>query len=212
MSEQKEVRGYKVFNPDWTCRGFQYEVEKNYEMDETPIVYERGYHFCKRLIDCYDYYTFSPENKVAEVTAYGEIDTKGNKQCTNKIRIEREISWKKVLDAVNTGKYCTGIGNSGGENSGNRNSGDLNSGNQNSGDENSGDRNSGDENSGNQNSGNCNSGHHNSGDFNIGSWNSGDLNSSNFNSGCFNTKPTKIFLFNKLSDLTMRDSFMEKSL
>ena len=23
-----EVRGYKVSNPDWTCRGFQYEVGK----------------------------------------------------------------------------------------------------------------------------------------------------------------------------------------
>lgn len=26
-----EVKGYKVFNPDWTCRGFQYEVGKIFE-------------------------------------------------------------------------------------------------------------------------------------------------------------------------------------
>ena len=26
-----EVKGFKVFNPDWTCRGFQYEVGKTYE-------------------------------------------------------------------------------------------------------------------------------------------------------------------------------------
>ena len=32
MSEQKEVRGYKVFNPDWTCRGFQYKVGENKEI------------------------------------------------------------------------------------------------------------------------------------------------------------------------------------
>lgn len=30
-----EVKGYKVFNPDWTCRGFQYEVGKIFEEDMT---------------------------------------------------------------------------------------------------------------------------------------------------------------------------------
>ena len=25
------MKGYKVFNPDWTCRNFQYEVGKTYE-------------------------------------------------------------------------------------------------------------------------------------------------------------------------------------
>ncbi len=51
MSENKTVKGYKVFNKDWTCMGFQYEVEKHYEMDEKPVVCERGYHFCKKLKD-----------------------------------------------------------------------------------------------------------------------------------------------------------------
>ena len=52
MSENKTVKGYKVFNPDWTCRGFQYQVGKSYEMNEEPIICERGYHFCTKLIDC----------------------------------------------------------------------------------------------------------------------------------------------------------------
>lgn len=26
-----EVKGYKVFNPDWTCNNFQYEVGKTYQ-------------------------------------------------------------------------------------------------------------------------------------------------------------------------------------
>ena len=168
MSEQKEVRGYKVFNPDWTCRGFQYKVGENYELNETPIACERGYHFCKRLIDCYDYYTFSPENKVAEVTAYGEIDTKENKQCTNKIRIERKISWEEVLNAVNTGKDCTGYLNTGNGNSGNFNTGIYNSGDGNSGWRNGGHYNSGAENIGCNNSGISNVGDCNSGNDNKG--------------------------------------------
>ena len=33
-----EVRGYKVFNPDWTCRNFQYEVGKTYTMKAKPVI------------------------------------------------------------------------------------------------------------------------------------------------------------------------------
>ncbi len=28
------MEGYKVFEPDWTCRGFQYEVGKTFEKDD----------------------------------------------------------------------------------------------------------------------------------------------------------------------------------
>ena len=44
-----EVKGYKVFEPDWTCRGFQYEVGQVFEEDVVPECCERGFHFCKDL-------------------------------------------------------------------------------------------------------------------------------------------------------------------
>lgn len=25
------MKAYKVFNPDWTCKGFQYEIGKRYD-------------------------------------------------------------------------------------------------------------------------------------------------------------------------------------
>jgi len=135
------MEGYKVFEPDWTCRGFQYEVGKIFEEDVTPSCCNRGFHFCKELKDCFNYYSFNPDNKVAKVIALGEIDEEldDSKCCTNKIQIVEEISWEDVLRMVNLGK-----GNAGLCNSGNRNSGNRNSGNRNSGDWNSGNRNSGD--------------------------------------------------------------------
>lgn len=198
MSEQKQktVKGYKVFNPDWTCRGFQYEVGKCYETDEKPVVCKEGFHFCEKLVDCYDYYKFNDKNKVAEITAYGDIDIDhdqyGKKCCTNKIKIEKELKRHEVLAMVNIGENCTGI-----KNTGNNNSGDYNDGNYNSGDYNIGD----------YNSGHYNIGHYNSGNDNIGHYNSGDYNTSNFNNGCFNTKTIKIkmFLFNQLSNWTLKD-------
>lgn len=45
------MEGYKVFESDWTCRGFQYEVGKTFEEDVTPSCCNRGFHFCKELKD-----------------------------------------------------------------------------------------------------------------------------------------------------------------
>lgn len=94
----------------------------------TPSCCNRGFHFCTELKDCFNYYSFDPNNKVAEIEALGEIDAEayGSKHCTNKIKIVREISWEEVLKMVNMGKANAGLCNSGNRNSGNRNSGDWN--------------------------------------------------------------------------------------
>ncbi|WP_373802715.1 DUF7666 domain-containing protein [Bacteroides heparinolyticus] len=109
------MKGYKVFNSDWTCKDMQYEVGKTYEMEEKPVICVRGFHFCEKAADCFQYYRFDSDNKVAEIEAYGELDFEdgGNKHCTNKIKIVRELSWHEVLDLVNTGKACTGLCNTG---------------------------------------------------------------------------------------------------
>ena len=209
------MKGYKVFNPDFTCRGFQYEVGKTYEKDVIPDVCKVGFHFCQKLADCFSYYDFNPNNKVAEIEALGDIDEGNNKCCTNKITIVQEITWQEVLEMVNTGKGDTGNCNSGNCNSGNCNSGNYNSGNYNSGDRNSGNRNSGNRNSGlcnsgnrnsgNYNSGDCNSGNWNSGDWNSGDWNSGDWNKTSFSSGVFCTEQPKLIMFNKPTEITFAE-------
>ena len=180
-------KGYKVFNSDWTCRDFQYEVGKTYEIKSKPILCENGFHYCLKLIDCFRYYDFNPQNKVAKIIAHGIIDgdNNDNKHCTNKIEIVEEITWYEVLDMVNSGSG----------NSGYLNSGDYNSGNYNSGDYNIGD----------YNSGNCNSGDYNIGDYNSGNYNIGDYNSGYYNSGCFNTDEPTLRMFNKSTTWKYRD-------
>ena len=192
-----EVHGYKVFNYNWTCspngNSKQYTCPGKFEEDVDVSVCHQGMHFCRRAVDCFNYYSFNSQNKVAEVIAYGKISENGDKCCTDKLQIVREIPWSELLEIVNTGSGCTGYRNSGncnsgnynsgGYNSGNRNSGNRNSGDRNSGKRNSGDYNSGDRNSGNRNSGNRNSGNRNSGDYNSGNYNSGNYNSGNWNSG-----------------------------
>nr|DAH42082.1 MAG TPA: pentapeptide repeat protein [Caudoviricetes sp.] len=221
------VKGYKVFNPDWTCRGFQYEVGKTFEEDVTPECCEAGFHFCTKASDCFNYYNFDSNNKVAEVLALGEVDSHSDntKCCTNKIQIVREISWQELLTIVNTGKSCTGLCNTGDCNTGDRNTGDWNTGNRNTGNRNTGDWNTGDCNTGNRNTGdwntgNWNTGNRNTGDWNTGNrntgdrntgnrntgdWNTGDWNIVNASSGCFCTEDQKILIFDKPSDWTLKD-------
>ena len=186
------VKGYKVFNPDWTCRGFQYEVGKTFEEDVIPECCEAGFHFCTKASDCFNYYRFDSNNKVAEVLALGKVDkdSDSTKCCTNKIQIVREISWQELLTIVNTGKFCTGLCNTGDWNTGNCNTGDWNTG---------------DWNTGNWNTGNCNTGNCNTGDWNTGNWNTGDWNIVNASSGCFCTENQKILIFDKPSDWTIED-------
>jgi len=182
---QNVVHGFKVFRPDWTCdpTGYnpkQYTCPGKFEEEGELDVCGHGMHFCQTAADCFNYYSFNSENKVAEVIAYGDVRTDGDKSCTDKLEIVREIPWDEVLRIVNIGKNCTGRCNTGDWNTGNCNTGDWNTG-------------------------NCNTGDCNTGNRNTGNRNTGDWNKSSFNTGCFNTVEQKIMLFNKPSDMTYRD-------
>ena len=187
----KGVHGYKVFHSDWTCGKFsyrkQYYCPGKFEEDVDLAICKSGMHFCENLGDCFKYYAFNPENKVAEVIAYGKIETDGVKSVTDKLEIVREIPWYEVLRLVNIGKDCTGLCNTGNRNTGNRNTGNWNTGNRNTGNWNTGDRNTGNCNTGNWNTGDRNTGNCNTGDWNTGGRNTGNRNTGNWNTGDRNT-------------------------
>ena len=193
------VKGFKVFNPDWTCRDKQYTCPGEFKEDVKPMACSAGMHFCPDLKDCFEYYQNNPNNHCAEVIALGEVVQDDNKCATNHLQIIREIPWDEVLKRVNQGKGCTGICNTGNCNTGNCNTGDWNTGNRNTGDWNTGDCNTGDCNTGNCNTGNCNTG-----DCNTGNRNTGDWNSASFSNGVFCTEEPEILIFNKPSGMTFR--------
>ena len=216
--------GYKAFNGNLECRGFQFEVGKTYDTgrakEELELCSDTVFHFCRELhkIENVSDYRIS-NSRVCEVIAEGDIVTDGDKYGTNKLTILREIPREELnkYNNINSGNWNSGNWNSGDHNSGNMNSGDRNSGNMNSGDSNSGNMNIGDWNSGNWNSGDSNSGNWNSGDWNSrnrnsgnwnsgdrnsGNWNSGNWNSGNCNSGFFNTNSPLVRIFNKETNIS----------
>ena len=127
--------GYKAFNADMTCRGFQYEIGKSYEMDGKIELCNNGYHFCEKIADCFSYYN-NTDTRFAKIEAYGEVikSYEDSKCVTNKIRIIEEIPRDEAVRMSNSGNCNSGNCNSGNRNSGNWNSGNRNSGNWNSGD------------------------------------------------------------------------------
>lgn len=84
----KIIKAYKGFNKDMTCRGFQYEVGKEYEHNGRVSACNSGFHACENPIECLGYY--NPANSVYhEVELSGEMchDTNDTKVAASHIRI-----------------------------------------------------------------------------------------------------------------------------
>ena len=91
-NEKTTVIGYKGFDKDWKCRGFQYEVGKEYETDEAKLC-KKGFHFCENPHDVFNYYA-PGESRFAVVETQDVTDEKeeDSKRVCKKIRIKAEIS------------------------------------------------------------------------------------------------------------------------
>lgn len=61
------MKAYKAFDKNLTCRDFQYEIGKTYEMKDEPIICEWGFHACTRLEDVFTYYDYGRETRFCEV-------------------------------------------------------------------------------------------------------------------------------------------------
>lgn len=100
MKNKETVKGYKMFNSDWTCREFKYEVGKTYKTDEPISLCEKGFHFCKELTQCFSHYDCVTWNKFAEVEATGNVIVGEDKFVTNEIRIVREIPFSEIVEII----------------------------------------------------------------------------------------------------------------
>ena len=86
------MRGYKFMESDMTCRGFQYEIGKEYSLKSKLLICKKGFHFCENPFDCLGYYNnIEGDKRLFLIEATGKVITKDNKSVTNKIKIIEEI-------------------------------------------------------------------------------------------------------------------------
>ena len=73
------MKAYKGFNPDMTCRGFQYKEGETYTEDTAELC-QSGFHACEDPIDCLAYYapgeSVYHEVELDDVLPERESDTK----------------------------------------------------------------------------------------------------------------------------------------
>jgi len=205
----------KGMDKDMKCRGFQFEIGKEYkiEHDGKPLELcsDTVFHYCDSLQQVHEHYSCKELNRFFEIDVLGEEVTDGEKCGSDHIKIVREITGNEL--AAMKGMVN---GNTGLFNTGNRNTGDRNTGYRNTGDWNTGDRNTGNRNTGYGNTGYGNTGYRNTGDRNTGDWNTGYGNTGYGNTcdgsnGVFCTEPDmNIRIFNRPSGMSLRDFYRSR--
>jgi len=103
MEKDNKQKAYKGFDKDLKCRGFQYEIGKEYTLDGDVKICNKGFHACKYPFDVWGYYSPVDNNgnlhRYCTVTQSGEIQENGDKTASSHIHIETEIGLNGLIKA-----------------------------------------------------------------------------------------------------------------
>ena len=102
MKNEKKI-AYKGFNKDLKCRGFQYEVGKDYDLPEDPVLCKSGFHACDNPLDVLRYYppcgVDGTHNRYCIVEQSGKMGVGDDKTASSHIHISAEIGLDGLIDA-----------------------------------------------------------------------------------------------------------------
>ena len=97
---EQKLKTYKAFDKDLSCRGFKYEVGKEYEETGDIKACKKGFHACPYPLDVFGYYA-PARSRFCEVEQSGQIDdSESDKVCSSKIRIDAELDIRGLVKAA----------------------------------------------------------------------------------------------------------------
>ena len=105
MAEEtgKTVRAFKGFDKDLKCRGFQYEIGKEYEIEGDVKCCDNGFHACENPFDVFGFYPIIDDegnfNRFCEVEGSGKTDKKDEKTAFSKLKVKAELGIKGFISA-----------------------------------------------------------------------------------------------------------------
>lgn len=96
------MKGFKGFNADLTCRGYQYRLGEVHEYTGNLYLGSSGFHFCSNLEDVFTYYNSTGTNIFAEVEAVGDVKetSHDSKKATNKLKVVRIIPQEEIENFI----------------------------------------------------------------------------------------------------------------
>ena len=95
------MKCYKGFDKDLKCRGFQYEVGKEYREDKAELC-STGFHACENPLDTFNYYKANDGSRYCEVEldeVSDERHSDDTKVCGKVIKIGAELSVAGICKA-----------------------------------------------------------------------------------------------------------------
>ena len=93
------MKAYKGFDKDLKCRGFQYEIGKEYEEPKADLC-ACGFHACENPIDVFGYYHPADSRYCeVEISDISPEKSSDSKKCGKKIHIGAEIGIKGIVEA-----------------------------------------------------------------------------------------------------------------
>lgn len=98
------IKGFKGFDNDLKCRGYQYEVGQYFQEEGKIEACSKGFHFCENPFDVFSYYppfTENGINRYCVVEGGGSIDKDSDdtKIACSKLHISAEIGLKGLVEA-----------------------------------------------------------------------------------------------------------------
>ena len=97
---EEKIIAYKGMDKDMKCRGFQYEIGKEYETDDA-VACETGFHACEYPLDVFEYYA-PAGSRFFMVEQSGKISKQDedSKVASTKIKIGAEIGIPGLVKAA----------------------------------------------------------------------------------------------------------------
>ena len=93
------MKAYKGFDKNLQCRGFQYEIGKEYETDRAELC-EAGFHACKSPLKVWDFYPPIDGNRFCEVEQSGGVKSDGDgKSVSTRLKVGAEIGIPGLVKA-----------------------------------------------------------------------------------------------------------------
>ena len=97
--------GFKATDANLKCQNFQFKLNETFYHRGAIEICNSGFHFCEKLIDVHNYYSFEHNNRFFIVKSGDKYETQENKSVTNEITLLKEITSDNLISLVESNEY-----------------------------------------------------------------------------------------------------------